>query len=117
MYVKIMICVSMTALAVALFMTSNASYRVLLQFLVCASAALIVLQAVRAEAQYLWAGAFCIVAVLFNPILPIALPIRAFFLVDLTCMALFLVYYSAYKATPRPSMVSVTDRSPGSGGL
>lgn len=62
--------------AVALFMTSNASYRVFLLFLVCASAALIVLHTVRAEAQYLWAGAFCIVAVLFNTILPIALPSR-----------------------------------------
>lgn len=113
MYLKIMICVSTAALAVALFVTSNASYRVFLQFLVSASAALIVLQAVRAEAQYLWAGAFCVVAVLFNPILPIALPSRVFFLADLTCMALLLVYYSAYKTKPRPYMASVTDRRPG----
>jgi hypothetical protein len=114
MYVKIMICVSTAALAVALFMTSNVSYRIFLQFLVSASAALIVLHAVRADAQYLWAGVFCAVAVLFNPILPIALPSRLFFLADLTCMALFLVYYSAYKAKPRLSMASVTDRGPGS---
>ncbi len=117
MYVKIMISGSIAALAIALFMTSNASYRVLLQFLVCASAALVVLHAVRAEAQYLWAGAFCLVAVLFNPILPIALPSRVFFLLDVICIALFLVYYSGYKAKPRLSMASVTDRSPGPGML
>lgn len=42
MYLKIMISISLVALAVALFMTSNANYRVFLQFLICASTALIV---------------------------------------------------------------------------
>ena len=119
MYLKIMISISLAALAVALFMTSSANYRVFLQFLVCASAALIVWNAVRAETQYLWASVFCGVAVLFNPILPVALPGRVFFLLDLICMALFLVYYRAYKAQPRVSLglVSVTDRSPGARAL
>jgi hypothetical protein len=112
MYLRIMISVSIAALAVALFMTANASYQVLLQFLVCGSAALLVLHAVRAEAQYLWAGAFCVVAVLFNPILPIALPSRVFFLLDLVCLVLFLVYYSACKAKPRLSMALVTGAIP-----
>jgi hypothetical protein len=117
MYVKIMLSVSIAALAIALFVTSNASYRVLLQFLVCGSAALVVLHAVRAEAQYLWGGAFCFVAVLFNPILPIALPSRVFFLLDLICIALFAVYYNSYQAKPRLSLASVTDRGPGPGAL
>lgn len=115
MYLKIMISISLVALAVALFMTSNANYRVFLQFLICASAALIVWNAVRAEVQYLWAVMFCGIAVVFNPIVPFALPGRVFFFLDLLCMALFLVYYRAYEAKPRLSMalVSVMDRKLG----
>jgi Family of unknown function (DUF6804) len=112
MYLKITISVSFAALAVALFMTSNADYRMFLQFLVCTSAALIVWNAVRAETQHLWASVFCGVAILFNPILPVALPGRVFFFLDLLCMALFLVYYRRYPGKPQLSMAltSVTDR-------
>ncbi len=67
MYPKTMISISVAALAIGLFMTSNPDYRILLQFLVCASAVLIVLHSVRAQAEYLWAGAFCCVAFVFNP--------------------------------------------------
>jgi hypothetical protein len=115
MYLKIMIAISLVALAVALFMVSNANYRVFLQFLVCASAVLIVWNAVRAETQYLWAVTFCGIAVVFNPIAPFALPSRLFFFLDLLSMALFLVYYRTYEARPQLSMalVSVTHRGPG----
>ena len=119
MYLKIMISLSLVALAVALFVTRNASYQVFLQFLVCGTAALIVWKAVRDQAQYRWAVAFSVIAILFNPILPLALPSRAFFVVDLLCMALFLVYARAYKAKPRWSMASVsaTERSLGPSAL
>lgn len=112
MYLKIMISISLVALAVALFMTSNPDYRVFLQFLISASAALIVWNAVRAEVQYLWAVAFCGIAVVFNPIVPFALSGRVFFFLDLLCITLFLVYYREYETKPRLSMasVSVTDR-------
>jgi hypothetical protein len=119
MYLKIMISLSFAALAVALFVTPNASYQVLLQFLVCASAVLIVWNAVRDQAPHLWAVAFCGIAIVFNPILPVALPTRAFFVLDLLCMALFLVYARTYKAKPRWSMASVsaTERSLGPSAL
>ncbi len=112
MYLKIMISVSIAALGVALLLTSNPGFRVLLEFLVCASAVLVVLHSVRAEAQYLWAATFCGVAVAFNPIVPIALPSRVFLLLDVISVALFVAYYRAYKAKPRLAMSSVTDRSP-----
>jgi hypothetical protein len=112
MYLKIMIFVSLAALAVALFMTSHANYRVFLQFLVSASAALIVWNAVRGEAQYSWAAAFCGIAIVFNPIVPLPLSGRVFFFLDLFSIALFLVYYRAYESKPRLSLASVsaTDR-------
>lgn len=112
MYLKIVLIVSTATLGVALFATSSESYRVLMQFLICASA-LIVLHAIRGRAEYFWAGTLLAVAVLFNPVFPIALPGRIFILLDLICMALFLFYYSAYKTKTPLAMLSVTDRTPG----
>src|ERR1051325_3135340 len=97
MYLKIMIAISLAALGMALFLSANEQYKVLLQFLVCASAALIVQHALRVKPDYLWAGTFGSVAVLFNPIIPVPLPSRAFFTLELACTVLFLVYYKAFR--------------------
>jgi Family of unknown function (DUF6804) len=111
MYLKIMISFTIAVLGLGLLLTSNPTFRVLLEFLVCASAVLVVLHSVRAEAQYLWAATFCGVAVAFNPIFPIALPSRVFFLLDTISIATFVLYSRAYKAKPRLAMTSVIDRS------
>jgi hypothetical protein len=111
MYLKIMIAISLAALGLALLVPANEQYKVLLQFLVCASAALIVSHALRAKPDYLWAGTFGSVAVLFNPIIPVPLPSRALFTLELACMVLFLAYYSAFKMKPRKSMVSIAEQS------
>lgn len=117
MYLKIMIYLSLAALTIALLVAANPSYRVLLQFLVSASAVLIVVHAVRAKPEYFWAAAFCGVALLFNPIFPIVLPGLGFFLLDLACMAMFLLYYRVHKAKPRLSIASITSTGPGSRAL
>ena len=113
MYLKIVLIVSTATLGVALFATSSESYRVLMQFLICASATLFVWRAIRGRVQYFWAGTFSAIVVLFNPVFPFMLPSRAFVWVDLICMALFLVYYSAYKSKLPLAMLSVTDGTPG----
>lgn len=113
MYLKIMIIVAIATLGVALFATANQSYRVLMQFLVCASAALVVWHAIRGRTEYFWAGTFCAIAILFNPIFPFAVPGRVFILLDLICMTLFAVYYSAYKTKSSLAMPSLIDRTPG----
>ena len=45
MHLKIMITISLVALCLALFLPANVQYKVLLQFLVCASAALMLFSA------------------------------------------------------------------------
>jgi type IV secretory pathway protease TraF len=79
MYVKIMIAISLAVLGLALFLPASEQYKILLQFLVSASAALILWRALRAKPDYLWAATFGSVAVLFNPIVPVPLPSRALF--------------------------------------
>jgi hypothetical protein len=117
MYLKIMIYISLAALTIALLVATDPSYRVLLQFLVSASAILIVVHAVRAKPEYFWAGVFCSIAILFNPVFPIVLPGPGFFLLDLACMAMFLLYYRVHKAKPQMSIASITNTGPGSRAL
>lgn len=112
MYLKIALIVSTATLGVALFAASSENYRVLMQFLVCASAALMVYHAMRGRAEYFWIGTFCVIAVLFNPLFPFALPGRVFILLDLICMALFFVYYGFNKSKPALAMSSVIDHTP-----
>jgi hypothetical protein len=113
MFLKIVLIVSTATMAVALFATSSENYRVLMQFLVSASATLMVFHAMRGRVEYLWAGTFFVVAVLFNPVFPFAPPRLIFILLDLVCMVLFFVYYSSYKSKPALAMLSVIDRTSG----
>jgi len=61
------------ALLLAVIWRSSANYQILLEFLVCAGAVLLVLRAWRVG-KYPWAAGFMAIAVLFNPIAPIVLP-------------------------------------------
>ena len=111
MYLKTMITISLAALCLALFLPASAQYRVLLQFLVCASAALIVVHALRGRPEYFWAGIFFAVAGLFNPIIPVALSGRTLFSLELVCILLFFAYYLVCKTKPRTAMVSIAEKN------
>jgi hypothetical protein len=67
--------------------------------------------------KYLWATAFLAVGVLFNPVLPIVLPRNTFVTLELVSLVLFAVSLAALKRTPRPSIASITDPTPGSESL
>lgn len=111
MYIKIMSVLSVVALGFALW-TVNANFQVLLQFVVCAAAILIMLHALRAQPQYSWAAAFSGLVILFNPIWPIAFPHSVFLFVDLTGIFLFIFYVTLHKAKLQPAVTSIKDRSP-----
>lgn len=111
MYIKIMSVLSVVALGFALW-TESANFQVLLQFVVCAAAMLIMLHALRAQPQYSWAAAFTGLVILFNPIWPIAFPHSVFLSVDLTGICLFIFYVTLHKAKLQPAVTSITDRSP-----
>ena len=110
MSVKIMSSLSVVALGFALWIV-NANFQVLLQFVVCAAAMLVLLQALRAQPQYFWAAAFSGLVILFNPIWPIAFPHSVFLSVDLTGICLFVFYVTLHKAKLQPALTSITDRS------
>ena len=119
MLTKIMKWGSIAALLIlaALNSRSLADYRtVLAALVVCAGAIVVLVQSIGAG-KYIWAAAFLAISVLFNPALPISLPRNTFVMLDLACLVLFAVSLAALKMTPRLSIASITDRTPGSQSL
>jgi hypothetical protein len=88
MLTKIMKWVCIAALLLAVIWRSSANYQIVLEFLVCAGAILLVLRAWRAG-KYPWAAGFIAIALLFNPIAPIVLPHPILVWVDLVCLVSF----------------------------
>lgn len=108
--------VSIAVLLLAVLRLPSASYQVLLEIFVCVSALLVVTQAVRAG-KYFWAAGFVAIAVLFNPVVPVALSRKTFLWLDSVCLMTFLVSLAVLKRQPTLSMPSITNRTPGSESL
>jgi len=120
MYMKSMSWISVIALAPAVFLISSANYTIALEFIICWASASIVVLALRAG-KYEWAGAFLVMAVAFNPIVPISISGVHFRWMEVACMGGFLAslfyfrtvlrpgnFHGSLKACPRPRG-SVTD--------
>jgi uncharacterized protein DUF6804 len=116
MFTKIMKWVSIMALLLAVFWRSSANFQLVLESVVCVTGLLVVMQAVR-RGKYFWAAGFLAVAVLFNPVVPVALSKNAFLWLDALCIATFLVSLVVFKRQPRLSIPSITNATPGSESL
>jgi hypothetical protein len=116
MLTKLMKCVSITALLLGAFLTSSASFRIGLEMVVCVAGLVVAAQAFRIG-RHLWGIIFTIIAVFFNPVVPIVLPRNAFLPLDVVCIAAFLTSLAALQWRPIPSIPSITGRTPGSESL
>jgi Family of unknown function (DUF6804) len=96
---KTMKWVSITMLLLALFWQPLQNHHVALEILVCIGALLVVTQAWSAR-KYFWASGFVAIAVLFNPIVPLVLTRRTFFLLELACLSAFLLSLTGLTAKP-----------------
>jgi hypothetical protein len=83
-------CVSITTLGLAVLGFPAASFQVLLKMVVCVTALLVITQAVRSNRQ-IWAVVFGLIALLFNPVLPVALSPSTMLWVEAICLIAFLV--------------------------
>ena len=116
MFTKIMKWFSIAALLLAVFWRSSANFQLVLEAVVCVTGILVVMQAVR-RGKYLWAAGFLAIALLFNPVVPVALSRSAFLWLDVLCIVTFLASLAVLKRHPRLSMPSITNRTPGSESL
>jgi hypothetical protein len=111
MFAKIMKWVSITGLLLVGFWHASASYQLALEFVVCISAIMIVVQA-AGDGKYVWAMGFVALALLFNPIQPIKLSTGLHPWIELLAVAMFLVSLIVLKTRPVFSMQSITERVP-----
>lgn len=116
MFTKFMKWLSIMALFVGALLNSSAGYRIGLEMVVCVAALVVVAQAFRIG-KYFWGIGFAAIAVLFNPAVPVALSHKAYLLLDLVCIGVFLVSLAVLQWTPTLSIPSITDRTPGSESL
>jgi hypothetical protein len=110
--------ISILTLLIAVFLGRPGSAGlVVFQFLVCGCASLVVFQAVNSS-RYTWAAAFVLIALLFNPVAPVAFSSRAILAaIDLIALVLFVASLALLKTAPRPSMVSIASPAPPSPSL
>ena len=108
---KTMKWVSITMLLLAVFQLPVASHQTLLSIVVCASGLLIVAQAVRSR-KYPWAVGFLAIAVLFNPVVPIARSGRDVLWLNGIGLAAFLTAAVGLKAGPERTALSITSHLP-----
>ena len=108
MYSRIVkwICVVVLVLAAAVIL--HGVPQILLQLVVCGGALFVMLEAFRSQ-KYLWAAAFALVALYFNPIVPFELLRLASLPIQLACAAAFLASTHYVKPVPRMSLATITD--------
>lgn len=116
MFTKIIKLVCAGALLVAAFWAAPPGVEILRDILISVGAITVATEAV-ALPKYLWAAGFVGIAVLFNPIAPVALSRNVFLVVDLACLLAFMISLEALKSRPILSIPSITNRTPGSQSL
>lgn len=109
MLTKIMKCVAIAVLLLAVFWRSSANYELALQFVICGSALLVSWEAYR-SAKYFWAIGFVAIASVFNPLQPLAFSHALFLWLDLASVAAFLLSVTLLRSKPRLSLESLITR-------
>jgi Family of unknown function (DUF6804) len=116
MFTKTMKVVCVAALMLMAFWQASAGAVVVLDILICVGAMTVATQAVS-RPNYVWTTGFVLIAVLFNPVVPVVLSRNIFFVLDLACLLAFLLSLEALKNQRRLSIPSITNRTPGSESL
>ena len=112
MLTKAMQCVSIVILGLAVLQLPTANFQVLLGMFICVAAILVATEAVRLG-KYFWAAGFGVIALLFNPVVPVALSRRTSLWLDWVCLITFLVSLTAFKRQPTLSAPPVVNGTSG----
>ena len=115
MFAKIIKSVAAVGLLTAFFWSSP-NYATLLSFFVCVAALVVVGQAIQTR-NPIWIAIFLAICALFNPVFPVVMSRKVYLVTDIICAALFVSSLALLKTMPRMSILSITDRTPGSESL
>jgi len=115
MFIAILKAIAVVGLVIALFWRSP-NYEALLSFFVCVAALVVVGQAIQLK-NYIWILIFLAICALFNPVFPVTMSRNVHLTANLVCAGLFATSILLLKTLPRMSVLSITDRTPGSESL
>lgn len=115
MFTKVLKATAVVGLLIALFWRSP-NYEELLAFFVCVAALVVVGQAIQLK-SYIWIAVFLAICALFNPVFPVTMSRNVQLTVNLVCAGLFGTSLLLLKTLPQMSMLSITNRTPGSESL
>lgn len=115
MFTAILKATAVVGLLIAMFWRSP-NYAELLSFFVCVAALVVVGQAIQVK-NLVWIAVFLAICALFNPVFPVTMPRNVHLTANLICAGLFATSMLLLKTLPRMSMLSITDRTPGSESL
>lgn len=116
MITKIIKMVAIAALLMAALPQSVAAYQLALDSMICVCS-LVVLREAAQAGKYIWLPGFGAIAILFNPVVPMALSRKQFLWVDLASILMFLTSLAVLHARPLLFVPSITNRTPGSESL
>jgi hypothetical protein len=108
--------VAILSLALAGALRPSLNLQLALGFVVCASGLAVAVQALRAR-KYLWAGVFCSIAILFNPVLLFQPAYTRHLGVTSACIVAFVLSLFLLRNLPIRTIASITEQNPGSDSL
>lgn len=79
---------SLAALLIAVFVSTSSNARLALALVTCIGACAACGEALRRK-EYVWAGLFLAVALMFNPVFPLPLPYSYALVLNFLCLGLF----------------------------
>jgi hypothetical protein len=106
MVTRFMKWLSIGVLLTGLLIRSSASFRIALELVVCVAALVVLAQAFR-TGKHVWGLLFLSIAVLLNPVAPLAFSAGIGFWIDLACLATFALSLAALKSEPVLSMQGI----------
>jgi hypothetical protein len=107
---------SVIALLAVLVLRPTLGYALLVQFVVCAAAVMATVESFHTRKPAL-AIMFMLVAVGLNPVFPLRMSQPMFLGAATLAVAVFMLSIVTFRARPRLSIASITDRTPGSESL
>ena len=108
MYSKIVKCTCLAALTLAAVVELHGTSEILLQFVICGGALFVMMEAIRVR-KYIWAAAFALSVIYFNPVSPIEVSRSVAFPIVLLCVSAFLLSLRYLSPKPRMSLATITD--------
>ena len=113
MLTKAMTWLSVAALVLAVLTRSSLRITGLV---ICVGAVVVLIRAVRMREHY-WTAGLIVMALLFNPLMPLPVSPTMILGLELACILAFLASLFALRSQPLLSIPSITDRTPGSESL